>query len=164
MERSHQPGDLIAQRYRIITILGQGGTGTTYAAQDKKTDQKVALKALSLVGMTDWKVLELFEREAKVLSFLNHPAIPKYLDYFQVEMPQNRWFYLVQELASGTSLSLLVKQGWQPDEAKVRKIARQILEILDYLHNLSPPIIHRDLNPQNVILDQKGNVFLTISL
>jgi serine/threonine protein kinase len=124
MKRSHQPGDIIAERYRIIAILGQGGTGTTYeaqdqknnqgvlgsggtgttyAAQDQKTGQKVALKALSLVGMTDWKVLELFEREAKVLSRLNHPAIPKYLDYFQVETSQNHWFYLVQELAHGTS-------------------------------------------------------------
>ncbi|MEQ9551954.1 MAG: serine/threonine-protein kinase [Coleofasciculus sp. G3-WIS-01] len=156
----HNPGDCIAQRYQIINILGSGGTGTTYAAQDQKTGQKVALKALSLVGMTDWKVLELFEREAKVLSRLNHPAIPKYLDYFQVETPQNRCFYLVQELAPGTSLSLLVKQGWQPDEVKVLKIARQILEILDYLHNLNPPVIHRDINPQNIILAQKGNVFL----
>ncbi|MEQ9355741.1 serine/threonine protein kinase [Coleofasciculus chthonoplastes] len=156
----HNPGDCIAKRYQIIQILGSGGTGTTYAAQDQKTGQKVALKALSLVGMADWKVLELFEREAKVLSRLNHPAIPKYLDYFQVEMSQNHWFYLVQELAPGTSLARLVKQGWQPDEANVRKIARQLLEILDYLHNLTPPIIHRDINPQNIILDQKGNAFL----
>ncbi len=156
----HNPGDCIAQRYQIIRILGSGGTGTTYAAQDPKTGQKVALKALSLVGMTDWKVLELFEREAKVLSRLNHPAIPKYLDYFQVETSQNCWFYLVQKLAPGTSLARLVKQGWQPDDATLRNIARQILEILDYLHNLTPPIIHRDINPQNIILDQKGNVFL----
>jgi len=160
MNELHNPGDSIAQRYQIIQILGSGGTGTTYAAQDQTTGQKVALKALSLVGMTDWKVLELFEREAKVLACLNHPAIPKYLDYFQVETSQNHWFYLVQELAPGMSLAKLVKQGWQPDEAKVRKIARQILEILDYLHNLTPAIIHRDINPQNVILDEQGHIFL----
>lgn len=77
MEALHQPGDIIAQRYRVTDILGQGGVGTTYAAEDLESGQQVAVKALSLHHMGNWKQLELFEREAKVLSQLNHPAIPR---------------------------------------------------------------------------------------
>lgn len=55
MERSHQPGDIIAQRYQIVTILGQGGTGTTYAAQDQRNNQRVAIKEMSLRRIKDWK-------------------------------------------------------------------------------------------------------------
>ena len=160
METLHKPGDIIAQRYQIINILGSGGTGTTYAAQDQNSGQQLAIKELALVGMADWKVLELFEREAKVLASLDHPAIPKYLDYFQIETPQNHLFYLVQELAPGKSLAALVQPGWQPELAKVERIAIQLLQILDYLHNLTPPIIHRDINPQNIILSKTGKLFL----
>ncbi|HEY9607991.1 serine/threonine-protein kinase [Allocoleopsis sp.] len=160
MERLHQPGDIIAQRYRIRDTLGLGGTGITYAAEDVQTGQPVALKALSLHQMADWKVLELFEREARILSVLNHPAIPRYLDYFQVEGDRNRAFYIVQQLAPGKSLDKLVSSGWHPDEAQVRHLATQILEILVYLHELTPPIIHRDIKPQNILRREDGQVFL----
>ncbi|NEP09244.1 MAG: serine/threonine protein kinase [Symploca sp. SIO2C1] len=160
MQTLHKPGDIIAQKYQILRILGSGGTGTTYAAQEENSNQQVALKELSLLGMKDWKVLELFEREAQVLSSLNHPAIPNYLNYFQVDTAENRCFYLVQELAVGKSLASLVQQGWQPDETTVQRLAIQVLKILHYLHTLSPPIIHRDIKPQNLICSKKGKVFL----
>ncbi|NEP56947.1 MAG: serine/threonine protein kinase [Symploca sp. SIO2G7] len=160
MEALHKPGEIIAKKYQISGILGNGGTGTTYAAQDQNSSQRVAVKELSLLGMRDWKVLELFEREAQVLSSLNHPAIPNYLNYFQVDTAENRWFYIIQELAVGKSLASLMEQGWQPNEATVKKLAIQVLKILHYLHHLSPPIIHRDIKPQNLICNQKGKVFL----
>ena len=160
MELSHQSGEIIAQRYRIIKTLGQGGVGITYKAEDLQTSQKVALKSLSFRRINDWKVLELFEREAHILSHLNHPAIPRYLDYFQIDTPQDRGFYIVQELAEGKSLSVLVENGWKPDEHEVRYLATQILEILIYLHQLIPPVIHRDIKPQNIIRAEDGQVFL----
>ncbi|NES22963.1 MAG: ankryin, partial [Symploca sp. SIO3E6] len=107
MELQHEQGEIIAQRYRIINTLGQGGSGTTYQAEDLQTHQQVALKALSLHRMTDWKMMELFEREARVLAQLNYPSIPQYLDYFQVDTPQNRSFYISQQLAQGQSLAVL---------------------------------------------------------
>ncbi|NER48046.1 MAG: serine/threonine protein kinase [Symploca sp. SIO1A3] len=160
MEALHKPGDIIAQRYKISGILGSGGTGTTYAAQDQNSSQRVAVKELSLLGMKDWKVLELFKREAQVLSSLNHSAIPNYLNYFQVDTAENHWFYIIQELAVGKSLASLVEQGWRPNEATVKKLAIQVLKILHYLHHLSPPIIHRDIKPQNLICNKQGKVFL----
>lgn len=102
----------------------------------------------------------MFEREARILSGLNHPAIPRYLDYFQVDTPQDRCFYIAQQLATGKSLASLVERGWQPDEAEVRHLATQLLEILVYLHQLTPPVIHRDIKPQNIICSENGSVFL----
>lgn len=160
METLHQPQDIIDQRYRIVTPLGRGGTGITYEAEDLINYKRVAIKAISLRNITEWKVLELFEREAKVLADLNHPAIPQYLDYFQVDTPNDRRFYLVQELVDGYSLTDLVQKGWHSDENQVKQIAIQLLEILKYLHSLKPPVIHRDIKPENIILRQDGQVFL----
>ena len=107
----HQPNDIIAQRYRIVTPLGKGGMGITYEAEDLKNYQRVALKAVSLRQAQDWKILELFEREAKVISHLHHPGIPKYLNYFHQDTEQDRIFYLIRELVSGNSLDGWVEKG-----------------------------------------------------
>jgi serine/threonine protein kinase len=152
MELLHKSGDIIAQKYRIKSTLGQGGIGITYQAIDLQNNKLVAIKTLSLRRMTDWKALELFERESKTLSQLHHPGIPHYLDYFQVETENDRSFYLVQELAEGTSLANWIENGWRPQESEVKDIAIQVLEILVYLQTLTPPIIHRDIKPQNIIL------------
>jgi serine/threonine protein kinase len=160
MEQLHLPTDIIAQRYWIIRILGEGGTGITYLAQDLKSGQRLALKSLSLQRMMDWKVIELFEREAKVLSQLAHPAIPQYLEYFSVDTPENRSFYIAQQLAEGKSLLALVESAWHTNEAEVKSIAIQILEILVYLHSQKPAVIHRDIKPQNIIRDKQGRVHL----
>lgn len=160
MEALHHPQEIVGDRYRILEVLGQGGIGTTYKAEDLPTQQQVALKALSLRRITDWKVLELFEREARVLSYLQHPAIPRYLNYFQVDTPENRWFYLVQELAEGRSLATWVKEGWRIAEAEAKQLAIQVLEVLSYLHSLNPPVIHRDIKPQNILRQSDGQIFL----
>jgi ankyrin repeat protein/serine/threonine protein kinase len=145
------------KHYQIKSLLGEGGSSTTYEAIDLKTNQRVALKALSLQKMNDWKVLELFEREANVLSKLNHPGIPRYLDYFYVDTPDNRCFYIVQELAEGQSLASLVEYGWHASESEIQRIATQILEILIYLHSQTPPVIHRDIKPENIVFNSPIN-------
>jgi serine/threonine protein kinase len=160
MDRQHQTGDVIGDRYRIVAPLGQGGMGTTYEAEDLTNYQRVAIKVLSLRQIKEWKVLELFEREARILANLEHPAIPKYLDYFPIDFPNNRRFYLVRELVRGESLADLVEKAWQANELEVKQIAVQVLDILNYLHQLTPPVIHRDIKPQNIIRRPDGQVFL----
>ena len=147
----------LVKHYQIKSLLGEGGSSTTYEAIDLKTNQRVALKALSLEKMNDWKVLELFEREANVLSKLNHPGIPRYLDYFYVDTPDNRCFYIVQELAAGQSLASLVESGWHATESEIQRIATQILNILVYLHSQTPPVIHRDIKPENIVFKSPIN-------
>jgi len=160
MQPVHAVNDVIDSRYRIVRELGRGGTGVTYMADSLETGQRVALKELSLKGLKDWKQIELFEREARTLESLDHPAIPAYVDYFQVDTPENRLFYLAQDIAEGTSLADLVESGWRADEAEARHIAESVLKVLDYLHTLNPPVIHRDIKPQNIIRRQDGHIYL----
>ncbi|MEM9540159.1 MAG: serine/threonine-protein kinase [Cyanobacteria bacterium P01_E01_bin.42] len=159
-ESLHQSGDRIVKRYRIIAPLGEGSSSLTYEAVDLHTGDRVALKVLSLRHLSDWKMLELFEREARVLAQLDYIGIPKYLNFFQVEEPEEYRFYLVQELAQGESLASLIKNGWRLTEAEVTEIAIQILEILRYLHQLIPPVIHRDIKPQNIICQETKHIYL----
>lgn len=156
----HSTDDIVSDRYRIVAPIGQGSTGTTYEAEDLNTYQRVALKVMSFRGMRDWKQLELFEREAEVLSYLEHPGIPKYLDYFQIDSEGDRIFYIVQALAPGQSLARLIEAGWRPTQDEVKRLARNVLNILIYLHRLTPPIIHRDIKPQNIIRAQDGQIYL----
>ncbi len=161
MEITHTlTGSIIDERYRLQELLGEGGSGSTYQAIRLSDRSLVAIKILSLRHLNDWKQLELFEREAKVLAQLNHPQIPKYLDYFHVDTPNNRAFYIVQQLAPGKPLTPWVESGWRATEAEVQDIARQLLAILQYLHQQSPPLIHRDLKPHNIVRNDDGQVFL----
>ncbi|MEO1300403.1 MAG: serine/threonine-protein kinase [Cyanobacteria bacterium J06636_16] len=160
MHEAQQTGAVIQSRYRILSVLGQGGSGITYEAEDNQTGLHVALKELSLRGLSDWKKLELFEREAQILKQLDYPAIPDYLDYFQVDIPDNRLFYIVQALAEGQSLADLVAAGERFPETEVRRIAIEVLETLQYLHGLNPPVIHRDIKPQNIIRREDGHISL----
>ncbi|MFQ4136622.1 serine/threonine protein kinase [Nodosilinea sp. PGN35] len=160
MDLVRAASDPIDGRYRILRPLGQGSSGTTYAAEVLATGQTIALKELSLRGLQDWKKIELFEREARILKTLNHPAIPQYIDFFHVDTADNRWFYLAQDLAVGTSLADWVEGGGRVDEAEARRIAAEVLQVLVYLHGLNPPVIHRDIKPQNVIRRDDGHVYL----
>ncbi|MBE9048579.1 protein kinase [Pleurocapsales cyanobacterium LEGE 10410] len=161
MEALYQPGDIIQERYRVVGILGEGGTAITYEAIDLTQESlSVAIKVLSLQQTKDWKLVELFDREAKVLQNLNHPRIPQYLDYFCVDTKSDRAFMLVQELILGKSLATLVEQGWYFQEEEVKNIAQQVLEILTYLHGFQPPVIHRDIKPHNIIRTDAGEIYL----
>jgi eukaryotic-like serine/threonine-protein kinase len=153
-------GTTLQSRYQIIELIGAGGTGKTYRGLDLHTDRAVAIKILSLRGATDWKAIELFEREAKILAQLNHPAIPKYIDFFRVEIDRDETFCIVQQLAPGKSLTTWLEAGHLFTHQEVKQIATTILEILSYLQSFVPPIIHRDLKPQNILRDDAGNIYL----
>jgi eukaryotic-like serine/threonine-protein kinase len=151
---------IINSQYEIIEILGEGGVGTTYKAKDLKNNQFIAIKVISFSKVTNWKTIDLFEREVRVLKQLNHPTIPQYLDSFEIDTDDDRLFCIVQALAPGKNLAQWMQAGWRPDEETVKVIAQQLLEICIYLQTFTPPIIHRDIKPQNILRDEQGQIYL----
>jgi len=147
-------GETIQERYQTEEVLGQGSMGTTYKALDLKTQRSVAIKLLHFSRLQEWKSLELFEREAKILRQLNHPRIPTYIDFFSLETSCEVQFFLVQEYIEGKTLQRYVEEGWRGTEEEFLDVFLQLVDILDYLHSLNPPVIHRDINPKNIILRQ----------
>jgi eukaryotic-like serine/threonine-protein kinase len=154
------PTEIIHEKYQILSLLGEGGTGKTYRCLDRKQQIEVVVKILNLHNIKDWKNIELFEREAKVLARIEHPAIPKYLDFFRANIMNEEVFCLVQEIAPGLTLNSLIESGYIFNEMEVRKIAQQILGILIYLQTFTPPIIHRDIKPQNLLYTDSGQIHL----
>ena len=140
-------------QYLVYKHLGQGGFGTTWLAARTSDKKQVVVKQLRVERMSDWKSLELFEREAKVLASLKHENIPKYMDYFELgssDSPEG--FVIVQAFVPGRTLRQSMKDGERLEGELMASWFTKMLEICDYLHRLNPPVIHRDINPQNIIL------------
>ena len=93
---SDTPSRVIADRYEVLSVIGQGSSARTLLCTDLREDRQVVVKELHFAHLTDWKHLELFEREAKMLGRLEHPSIPRVFDYFQGE-GDAATFYIVQE-------------------------------------------------------------------
>ena len=156
-------GDILQDRYRIEGVLGQGSMGTTHKAFDLAARRPVAVKQLHLAQMRDWKTLDMFEREARILQQLHHPRIPAYQDYFTLESPEGTQFLLVQEFVEGKTLKQLVEEGWRGTEREILEIFLDLVDILVFLHTLCPPVIHRDVNPKNIIISPNVSVFPAIN-
>lgn len=151
-------GQILHDRYRIQSVLGTQTGRRTFLANDLQTDSLVVVKLLLFNPDFSWEHLKLFEREVEVLKFLEHPAIPEYLDYFDVEMELGKGFALVQTYIEAKSLSDWIQSGRTFSEDDIKAIATELLKILDYLHNRQPPVIHRDIKPSNILLkDRSGN-------
>lgn len=162
-KQTTKQGDKIGE-YVIDRFLGRGGSSVTYLASRADGQGKpVALKCLSLRSLQGWKALDLFEREAKTLRALDHSGIPRYVDSFEIESASDKEFIIVQENVDGRTLAEVIRDGWRPTEAQVISIALQLLDILTYLGSLRPPVIHRDIGPNNIVLGGgtgDGKVFL----
>ena len=148
-------------RYRIAKMLGQGGMGRVYLANDTRlANRPVACKEMIVGdGIHEQKAVEDFNREARVLASLSHPAIPQVIDYFG----ERGRHYLVMEFVAGGDLQGHLDKlgaGGRFPEAKVVRWARQILDVLQFLHAQNPPIIYRDLKPGNIMIDHHGRAML----
>ena len=157
-------GKILQERYQLQQRLGRTAAGhQTWLAVDLESQEQVTLKMLAFSPEMHWEELKLFEREAQVLQALNHPRIPCYRDYFSREREAGAglpWFGLVQDYIPGFSLQELLEKGKKSSEKQVRKIATEVLEILIYLHELSPPVLHRDIKPSNLIWGEEQQVYL----
>jgi serine/threonine protein kinase len=154
-------GHLLDGRYRVKKVLGVGGMGRVYLSNDTRlANRPVAVKEMIVGdGIQEKKAIEDFTREANVLARLSHPGIPTLIDHFA----ENQRQYLVMEFVAGGDLqAVLDKLGprGKLDEDKVLRWARQMLEVLDFLHAQKPPIIYRDLKPGNIMIDKDGRAML----
>lgn len=151
-------GEILNQRYEVQSILGQQVGRKTFLAHDRANNVPVVLKLLLFNPEFTWDELKLFEREVQVLKTIEHPAIPKFLDYFELELPQAKGVALVQSYIEARSLSDHLQGGRSFSEAEIQQLAEDLLKILHYLHSHHPPIVHRDLKPSNILLgDRSGN-------
>ncbi|MCA9670351.1 MAG: serine/threonine protein kinase, partial [Myxococcales bacterium] len=137
------------ERYELGRPLGRGGQGHTYRARDRESGDAVAVKVLHLSGGGGWKAFDLFERECAVLRSLEHAGIPRYLDSFGDDDAGR--YYLVMQLVEGDTLRDLLGRGETLAESQLWNVLHQLLGILEYLHGRSPPVIHRDVKPANII-------------
>jgi len=155
-------GTVLAGRYLIERSLGGGGMGVVYLARD----QRLANRPCAIKEMVDHfidqqqrlEANDYFAREADTLAQLKHQAIPAITDRFD---DQNR-HYLVMEYVEGRNLEeeLAARNGEPLPEGLVIDVARQLCDVLAYLHNMTPPIVYRDMKPSNVMLTSKGRVVL----
>lgn len=156
-----QPHTVIGGRYRVTRPLGGGGMKLVYLAEDLR----LAARPCALAEMVDTftspdtqkQAMAAFQREADMLAQLSNEHIPRIFDRFS---DANR-HYLVMEFVDGITLEqAIASNGGKLDESRTIDIALQILDTLEYLHNLQPPVIYRDLKPSNVMLAASGQVKL----
>ncbi len=153
-----QPGQILQERYVLHQILGKKAGRRTLLTHDLQTQEHVAIKLLIFGSDFEWDDLKLFEREAETLKTLDHPSIPRYLDSFELDLPHQKGFGLVQTYIAAKSLADYLEGGRTFSELEVKEIAKALLEILIYLHGRHPPVIHRDIKPSNILLgDRSGN-------
>ncbi len=148
------PNQILRQRYQIHSLLGQGGFGAVYRALDLNLNRWCAVK--ENLGSSSTAQRQ-FEREAQLLTRVRHPNLPQIWDYFDESGGRQ---YLVMEFAQGVNLSQLVRQRGVLTEAQAVAFALRVLDALEYLHAQTPPIIHRDVKPENILLTPQGRVML----
>ncbi|OHD23170.1 MAG: hypothetical protein A2Y38_00985 [Spirochaetes bacterium GWB1_59_5] len=159
-------GETVNGAYVLKERLGKSPFGETWAAIAGEACTRVApgtelvLKSLALGEAPDWKSLERIENEAAALKAMNHPAVPRYVDSFRLDEDGGHAFTLIMERMPGRSLAAEAESGRRFSESEIETMFADILSVLAYLHSLRPPIIHRDVNPKNVILRPDGSIAL----
>ncbi len=145
---------IVGERYLIVNLQSKDSDGEVYLAVDQASGKSVLMKRMFCY---DEKQSQSLQREALALIKLEHSNLPKFIDYFSEGSAR----YLVSEYISGEYLSEVVENSKKPlPLGRVIFWADQLLEVLAYLHSQSPPIIHRDVKPQNLKLTKNQDIFL----
>ncbi len=146
--------NLWQERFEITGVLGRGAQGVTFAGQDKKTDRPVAIKLFDLGTAKDWKAHELFEREIFALAAIEHDQVPRFIDVLHDEHSGAK--ALVMERVLGEDLDVLLDREGPLREADLWRVLVEIAEVLTHLHDIQPPIVHRDIKPKNIVRRADG--------
>src|SRR6266550_1970294 len=149
------PGTMLAERYRIVGLIGSGGMGEVYRADDLKLSQPVALKFLPEHLLSDGAALARFHREVRIARQVSHHNVCRVYDIGEVD---GRHF-LSMEFIKGEELSSLLRRIGRLPSDKATEIVRQLCAGLAAAHNRG--VLHRDLKPANVMIDGRGRVIIT---
>ncbi len=165
MSQTLPVGTVLRDRYVITDLVGQGGMGAVYKADDLRLRgrlcavKEVLPELVSMPGMED-QAHNQFYREASILARLDHPNLPKVSDFFE----HNRREYLVMDFVPGQDLRQLIEEARRHDtflvEETVLDWMDQLCDALTYLHTQDPPVLHRDIKPSNIKVTPRGVVKL----
>jgi len=150
---------LLDERFRLERILARGAIGTTYLATRLSDRATFAIKELSFARLDSFKTQELFAREARILTQLDHPGIPAHHDDFVWGIGKHQAFYLVEDYIPGTTLEQELSTT-RPSEREVFSTLLELARILEYLHTRIPCVIHRDIKPDNIMRSEDGQLVL----
>jgi serine/threonine protein kinase len=148
------PDTILQSRYRVVRQLGMGGMGAVYEAIDLRLGHTVALKQTLTNDEEQWKQ---FEREARLMAWLNHPVLPRVSDYFT---EGHRAFFVMQFVEGSDLATILAQQPGPLPRNAVVAWADQLLDALIYLHTHERQIVHRDIKPHNLKVTPTGQIVL----
>lgn len=150
-------GTIIDGKYEVLREVGRGGMSIVYLAMDLRINKQWAIKVLSKNGVQDFEIVKQgLIAEANLLKKMDHPNLPRIIDLIDTDDS----FIIIMDYIEGESLNHILDQyGAQPEE-KVLKWAKQLCDVLGYLHTRTPAIIYRDMKPANVMLRPNGSITL----
>lgn len=149
-------GNIIDNKYEILKEIGHGGMSVVYLAMDLRLNKQWAVKEIEKRSndKNNQVVVQSLLVEAEMMKKLDHPALPRIVDIID----SGRTIYVVMDYIEGESLDRILEQnGAQPQELVI-DWAKQLCDVLRYLHSQNPPIIYRDMKPANVMLKPEGNL------
>ncbi len=152
-------GTMLQQRYKIVKILGHGGMGAVYLAEDQRLPTSWAIKEMKKEGLSAeerTEAAELFQTEARLLSELRHRNLPRIVDFFD----QDEQLYLVMDFVEGKTLEERMREEGPLPAKFALELSLQITDVLDYLHTRDNPVVFRDFKPGNVMLTPNQEVKL----
>jgi eukaryotic-like serine/threonine-protein kinase len=148
-------GEIVDDRYRVISRIGSGGMADVYCAEDSQLGRRVALKVLHRRFAADQEFVERFRREASAAAGLQHPNVVQVFDRGELDGT----YYIAMEFLEGRTLKQLVREEGPLDPSRAIDITIQILRAARFAHKRG--VIHRDFKPHNVIIDGEGRVKVT---
>ena len=150
-------GSLVDGKYKILSKVGQGGMSVVYMAINEKANKTWAVKEVRKDGVLDFEAVKQgLVAETDILKKLSHPNLPSIIDVIDTDDS----FIIIMDYIQGNSLNKALEEyGAQPQD-RVIEWAKQLCDVLGYLHSRQPPIIYRDMKPANIMLKPDGNVTL----